>query len=95
MDQQLQPVLTTLNTLIPVATSIIAVIGGVPTPVTAGLQAAQIILPLAEKFILEIGNKEVTIDTNHANDATAIMLALGKAQDEGWPVLSFTPLVQL
>ena len=84
-----------LNTLLPAATSIIAIIGGVSVPILGGLQIAQAILPIAEKFILGFGSGTVAIDTAHANDSGAIIAALQKDVADGWPVLNFSPTVGL
>ena len=86
----LQTTFATFNTLVPLASSIIAIIGGVPTPVTEGLAVVQALLPVAESFILKIGQKNITIDTSQANDTGAIILALNKSVADGWPSLSFT-----
>ena len=87
----LQTTISTLNTLVPLATEIVAMVGGVPVPVVAGLQVAQALLPVAESFILKIGQKNVTIDTSQANDTAAIVSALQKSVADGWPTLSFVP----
>lgn len=88
----IQTTVSVLNTLIPLAASVVAMVGGVPVPIVEGLHVAQALLPTAESFALQIGGKSVTIDTSHANDPNEIIAALQKDAASGWPILTFLPL---
>ena len=88
----LSTTISTLNTLMLAAGSIVAVIGGVPVLVLEGIHVAQALIPVAESFILNLGSKNVTIDVSQANDPHAIVAALQKSVADGWPVLSFTAI---
>lgn len=78
-----------VNTLLPIATNVLAVIGGVPVSVTTGLRTAQALLPLAESLILTIGTKDVSIDISNITTADQVREILESGPD--FPVLSFTP----
>jgi hypothetical protein len=85
----LETTLNVINTLVPLASSVLAIIGGVSIPIMTGINVVQAILPAAEKIILQFGTKAVTIDVSKANDPKAILEALNKDATEGWPALSF------
>lgn len=74
-----------LETLIPVAITVIAIVGGVPVPIVAGLKVAQAVLPVAEKFFVTVGTKNFTLDVS----ATDPMKALRAAEAEEFPKLDF------
>ena len=85
--------ITTVNgiieALLPVTGAVIAMVGGVPTPVTNDLKIAQALLPVIDQLILKIGTKEITLDTTGITTADQVKSILKADDAVAFPVLAF------
>ncbi len=75
------------STLLPIAASVCAVIGGVSVPVTLGLNVAKALLPIADEFIMQVGTQTFSLDTTGITTPQQVRDLLN--DKDPWPELQF------